>query len=362
MRWFRFYTEALHDPKVQLLPDKLFKDWINVLCASAATNGVVPDEKALAFTLRVTTHSARNTLVKLRDAGLLDQDERGTLRVHNWDGRQFNTEEKAQQRVARYRQKLASNGVGPNDAAKFREQVYRRDGEKCIYCLSDEQLCLDHIVPVSQGGKTHPDNLATACKRCNSGKSGRTPEQAGYDVKAEHAHAIVATAISNHERVIHAQHDTVSQHVTKSSGDMVVTRPRARDTDTETEYTPYIPQKNGTQKPDQLCAEVFHRIVKRHAAGYRHPMKMQMIVSEWTDAIGKRPDDPCAQADIIDKAHEAACSTDQWQGKYREALDKWLRRTGYMDDYPEPEEDHIESAKDYLAREAARYAAQQQGD
>ena len=136
-------------------------------------------------------------------------------------------------------------------------------------------------------------------------------------------------------------------------------RPRARDTDTETEYTPYIPQKNGTQKPDQLCAEVFHRIVKRHAQNYKHPMKMQLIVSEWKDAIGKRPDDPYAQANVIDQTHERACATDQWQGKYREALDKWLHRAGYMDDYPDPVSDGIESAKDYLAREAARYAAQQ---
>ena len=29
--WLRLYTEALHDPKVQRLPAKTFKGWINLL-------------------------------------------------------------------------------------------------------------------------------------------------------------------------------------------------------------------------------------------------------------------------------------------------------------------------------------------
>lgn len=37
----------------------------------------------------------------------------------------------------------------------------------------------DHIIPVTQGGRTTPENLVTACWPCQFGKSSFTPEQVG---------------------------------------------------------------------------------------------------------------------------------------------------------------------------------------
>ncbi len=51
----------------------------------------------------------------------------------------------------------------------------RRDGFKCQICGSTAKdgvkLHVDHIIPVSKGGKTEPKNLRTLCDRCNLGKS-----------------------------------------------------------------------------------------------------------------------------------------------------------------------------------------------
>jgi len=33
--WFRFYNDALDNPKVQLLPSDLFKTWVNLLCIAS---------------------------------------------------------------------------------------------------------------------------------------------------------------------------------------------------------------------------------------------------------------------------------------------------------------------------------------
>ena len=41
-RWFRFYNEALDDPKVQKLPPALFKSWVNLLCLTARHDGTLP--------------------------------------------------------------------------------------------------------------------------------------------------------------------------------------------------------------------------------------------------------------------------------------------------------------------------------
>ena len=48
-----------------------------------------------------------------------------------------------------------------------RFNIFRRDGYKCIYCGSDKNLTLDHVIPKSRGGKNNWKNLATCCRKCN---------------------------------------------------------------------------------------------------------------------------------------------------------------------------------------------------
>ncbi len=59
------------------------------------------------------------------------------------------------------------------------DAVFDRDGERCRYCNGVDDLTIDHVVPRCQGGRDCADNLVVACRRCNSRKGGRTPQQAG---------------------------------------------------------------------------------------------------------------------------------------------------------------------------------------
>lgn len=57
-----------------------------------------------------------------------------------------------------------------------RTKIYERDGYKCQYCqkqLTRFTATLDHITPVSAGGGNEFDNLITACRECNSKKTGK---------------------------------------------------------------------------------------------------------------------------------------------------------------------------------------------
>ena len=60
-----------------------------------------------------------------------------------------------------------------------RHRIYKRDGNKCVYCGISKNLTIDHVIPKSKGGKNTWENLVTCCNKCNLKKSDRTPEQAG---------------------------------------------------------------------------------------------------------------------------------------------------------------------------------------
>lgn len=59
----------------------------------------------------------------------------------------------------------------------LRYDVFKRDGFRCCICGATAQdgakLHVDHIIPVSKGGKTVMSNLQTLCDRCNRGKSNK---------------------------------------------------------------------------------------------------------------------------------------------------------------------------------------------
>lgn len=60
---------------------------------------------------------------------------------------------------------------------KLRFEVMQRDGFRCQYCGRNPQtdptveLQVDHKHPQSKGGQTSKENLITACRECNVGKS-----------------------------------------------------------------------------------------------------------------------------------------------------------------------------------------------
>jgi hypothetical protein len=66
-----------------------------------------------------------------------------------------------------WQDRLASRRVPDS----MRAAVLVRDGGRCRRCRSAINLEMDHIVPISKGGKTEESNLQTLCRRCNSAKS-----------------------------------------------------------------------------------------------------------------------------------------------------------------------------------------------
>jgi 5-methylcytosine-specific restriction endonuclease McrA len=65
--------------------------------------------------------------------------------------------------------------------------VYLRDLYTCQYCSNEfirKDLTLDHVLPLSKGGKTNWSNIVAACMRCNTVKGNKTimkPKVAPYE-------------------------------------------------------------------------------------------------------------------------------------------------------------------------------------
>ena len=68
-----------------------------------------------------------------------------------------------------------------------KRNIFLRDEYTCQYCgcdVADASATLDHVLPVSKGGKTTWENSTTACKPCNYRKAAHVgkfkPKQTPY--------------------------------------------------------------------------------------------------------------------------------------------------------------------------------------
>ena len=64
-----------------------------------------------------------------------------------------------------------------------RQNIFRRDDHKCVYCGVQKNLTLDHVIPKSKGGKNTARlwsfNLVTCCGDCNVKKGDKSLKESG---------------------------------------------------------------------------------------------------------------------------------------------------------------------------------------
>lgn len=117
-RWFRFYAEALDDPKVQKLDGETFKAWVNLLCLACKHDGFLPDESDIAFALRIDNIAAGSLIDRLRIGGLIDTVKGGPngsrIAPHGWHKRQYKSDGSTE-RVKRFRERSKAVTETPPD-------------------------------------------------------------------------------------------------------------------------------------------------------------------------------------------------------------------------------------------------------
>lgn len=71
--------------------------------------------------------------------------------------------------VHKRNEKLQQNGI----FQIIKKDLVKLQRSNCFYCGSIENLSLDHIYPISKGGRHSIGNLVMACKSCNSSKNNK---------------------------------------------------------------------------------------------------------------------------------------------------------------------------------------------
>ena len=158
-RWFRFYSEALDDPKVQRLPPHLFKSWINLLCLAAPAGGDLPSIDDIAFRLRISAQDARAQIDELILIGLIDLGPSGKMTPHNWSTRQARSDV-SRERTRRYRQRKinpSTNSEGDGSVTgNVTSHVTGCDAECDALDSDSEEIRLELPLPSEQEAK--PDS------------------------------------------------------------------------------------------------------------------------------------------------------------------------------------------------------------
>ena len=76
----------------------------------------------------------------------------------------------------------------PHEVRFTRKNIYFRDKSRCQYCwrrFGTKDLNLDHVIPLSRGGRSSWDNVVCCCIDCNSRKGSRMPEEAGMQLRKQ---------------------------------------------------------------------------------------------------------------------------------------------------------------------------------
>lgn len=107
--WFRFYGNAINDPKILKLPEATRWRWVAVLSAASQCDGAIPAADDLALMLRINMQQTLELLITLERAKLLDKTETG-FRPHKWEQYQYKSDVSTD-RVKKHRAKKQTVSV-----------------------------------------------------------------------------------------------------------------------------------------------------------------------------------------------------------------------------------------------------------
>jgi DnaD/phage-associated family protein len=164
--WIKLYHEIIDDPKMALLPDRLWRRIIELflLGGKHGKEGILPDTRQIAWELRMPLDELELDMRQIASTGIISKIE-GGWKVNNFAKRQAASTDAERKRAQRDRERARQY------SGESHEPVTKRDGHcETEYRLTDNRL-------------TDTDSKQTTTTTTSSGGSGYDAE---YSVLARH--------------------------------------------------------------------------------------------------------------------------------------------------------------------------------
>lgn len=137
--------------------------------------------------LYTQTYRARNADREAERVRQWREANRDRERQYQQDWYQRNRERVLAQQKESYQANLEANRLRKISAAEKRrsltvgdltteewQEILEEFDHRCAYCQGQGALAMEHLTPVSRGGRHTRSNVVPACKSCNSSKGAKT--------------------------------------------------------------------------------------------------------------------------------------------------------------------------------------------
>lgn len=143
-RWFRFYADAMRNPKVGRLTDKEFRLWVELLSVAAENDGLIPCLEDLKHMLKRRLDHLSTGVDRLISIGLIDRLD-GCYVPHDWNKSQYKSDVSTD-RVKQHRKKRNVSETPPETDTEA--DTEKKEIEPKGSCASDDAPSLrpEHVV------------------------------------------------------------------------------------------------------------------------------------------------------------------------------------------------------------------------
>lgn len=125
-RWFRFYADAMRNPKVLRLSDKDFRLWVRLLAVASENEGHIAPASDLKMVLAMRLDHLKGGLDRLIRGGLIDALATG-YEPHGWAKFQYKSDISTE-RVHKHRKKRSVSETPPDTEAETEFPLDKSNG------------------------------------------------------------------------------------------------------------------------------------------------------------------------------------------------------------------------------------------
>ena len=332
--WIKLDINILDDAKIKIIRshpngDSVVLLWIGLLCLAMKSSrpGTIEIADGLPYTLddlanqfnieKKTVEMGIALFVKYR---MIEVFQGGVIDILNFSKHQSLDKIEFVREQNRVRQRRHR-----------KSKLLAITSGNCVYCGSKDNLEIDHIIPISHGGKGTDDNLVSACRDCNTSKNNHDILHFLNHILVDKADHKSINKNQNLMRIIRYDFD-LSRYVTRDSVTVTPT-----DIDLDKDIDKEKPLVKKSVKRDTVYSQDFISFWK----SYPNKVGKDAAWNAWRKRLHAIP-----EISLLLKILETQTQSARWQkdeGQFIPNPATWINQGRWADETDTPPEGSIDS-------------------